>query len=322
LLGRAFGSLRPAGSVIAAVGLAAASTAPISSFDPNVPGRFGYRLVFASEFDRPDEVARRPSGGPARWFSTRFFGSGEGGGRIAVADGALNLGGGSAKVAQVQTAAPAANAVGWSGIAVRGGGYFEARIRLGPDPGRIVDGWPAFWAMAVEHLALRGAEQWSGQPQGFTRFIEDDFFEINQGWLSGAGYVATLHDWYGIWKTSCPGAAFCSVNNQGSGAPDTYRLAISRTVDWSKYHTIGQLIRTSHGSTPGMIVNYFDGAEIGQRLYWEAGDRSGAPPRGRQAFNTLDTQGLVVILNSGQRQMQVDYVRVWQNAAGRLEVMP
>lgn len=283
-----------------------------TKFDPASPEKSGFGLVFSDDFSK-DSIGLDGADN-AIWFRQGFFGwKATPSEEVVVSDGALHIKAQADHTAAVQSATPARTEQGWVGRTFSGPAYFEARIRLAPDIGGK-NAWPAFWAMAVEHMAGRGADHWLGQPAGYARFIEDDFFEKNEEWGLGTGYAATLHDWYGIWKRTCISPAYCQIGNQSFAHQGSAWIIPADPIDWRQYHVVGQLIEPATQGHWGSVTNYLDGVHVGKRTYWKSEVVTHPPATGWAEFNIVDQQKMVLILSSGTREMDVDYVRVWQPA--------
>ncbi|MDD2658580.1 MAG: hypothetical protein PHY54_02725 [Methylococcales bacterium] len=296
--------------------IAGANSIQTKSFDPNSPTALGYQLVFEDEFNSLTSIDVSGSLSPGfKWYTTPFFApaSKYTPSLISINNGILTLEStpGGTRNANIATAAPAKNLQGWVGRAFGGGAYFEAKIAFDPATVNTKNGWPAFWSMSIEHMATKGADQWQGRAKGYSHFIEDDFFEYDTASFAGQNsYGATMHDWYGIWKKTCP-PAFCQINTTSAGGSKFNNAFIrsSQDIDWTKFHVIGQLwVPSNQVNKIGYVQNYFDGKPT-SKVSW---DISGNPRHSPQ-FSIMDTSHLVVILGTGVKQpMHVDWVRVWQ----------
>ncbi|MGD0189775.1 MAG: hypothetical protein ABSD74_03425 [Rhizomicrobium sp.] len=202
----------------------------------------------------------------------------------------------------------------WVGTAFGGGFYAEATFRFNASQVNVADGWPAFWADAVENCAdIESGLQWPDQPDGYNQFSETDFFEYY--YTPGKplnDYSMTMHDWYGIWDQTCPGG-WCDVNTDDS---DT-RTAPPNT-DWMRYHTIGFLWVPATASSSGYVQSYFDGKAMGPSIGWTQFNTQ-APPPGPGAswtFGITDRDHLVIFLDTGVNQnFTIKSVKVWQASA-------
>jgi hypothetical protein len=295
--------------------LLAADQTPAADLTAPIPARQSYRLVFSDDFDNASTIGASPAEAPgAKWFRSYFFGEPvTAPSALSLSRGVLTMVGTAAHRASIQTAAPAPGPAGWGGRVFRNGAYFEARIALGPDELATPTAWPAFWSMAIEHMAQRGAARWSGQPADFMRFIENDFFEYNPPWGRNS-YIATIQEWYGTWQ-SCGAGLWCKQSNADD--PRHY-VRLPSGQSWRDFHVYGQVWVPSTASAAGYIQNYMDGRAVGPRVEWARGDPS-PPSAGRFRYNIIDRQGLVVILTTGGQPMMVDWVRVWQLPSGTVE---
>jgi hypothetical protein len=293
-------------------GLILAAPAPPPSFKQAPPTQAGseYRLVFSDEFDNPATVGEAPGAPHAQWYRTAFFGGATTpASSVRIANGVLSLQGQGNRPATLVTAGPANNGVGWSGAAIRGGAYIEARIAVGPHERSSGGEWPSFFGMSVEHLGQRGAAEWPGRRPGTMRFIENDFFEYDprQG---TANYAASLHEWYGRWGVDCGAGKFCSVmSNRMIPVRDGFR----------RFHTVGQLWVPATDGRAGFIQNFLDGAPVGEPIEWRGREPGSYPATGFSRFNVIDRHGLALILSTGGLPLEVDWVRVWQRSGGRIE---
>ncbi len=251
------------------------------------------------------------------WYLYHFFGSHTQSRNIILnPDGSVTLKGDtSGPNGELTTAAPANSRAKFVGTAFGGGAYIEAAIKFDPNAARSYSssGWPSFWAMALEHVAT-GADQWVGEPQGYRHFIEADIFEydINEPNLGLNYYGANLHDWYGVYKETCPGRAFC---DSWRGYTDV-KTEVSPGTDFNQYHTYGFLWVPATAAKTGHVQFYFDGSPIGNRITWgKFADQSGIPDGQPWKFGILDNQHLVLILGTGLgKPMTVGTVNVWQSS--------
>jgi hypothetical protein len=108
---------------------------------------------------------------------------------------------------QIATAAPVADSR-FVGNAFGGGGYFEATLAFNPDDAIRMKfkGWPAWWAMASEHLLPEIGSSQGGD--SYEDFIEVDFFEydlvkeVQERRRNSFG--GAVHEWFGVYKKTCP----------------------------------------------------------------------------------------------------------------------
>ncbi|TDE09890.1 glycoside hydrolase family 16 protein [Jiangella asiatica] len=266
---------------------------------------------------------------PRKWFRTTATRPEN----ISVSDSVLTLGGngGESDLTRLSTAI-AVDTSPYARGTVFHGGYFEARIAFDhaerpPTAGAN----PAFWSMAIEHVAHQYVgtfyTQWPGQAAGYSHYIELDFMEHFSD--PRQSYVCTVHDWSGPYATP-PGSDddpfwwydIANGNNIVQVGP----------VDWSEFHTYSCYWAPQNGSTPGHVQWFFDGlAGPTTNVYW-AGP-IGAPPLPGQApepgtpahtsftpdtpaeadrtFAILDQQRIALTLTTDPGfPMYVDWVRV------------
>jgi hypothetical protein len=264
------------------------------------------------------------SAGTASLFAWAFQGQQVGGSASPNSDGSISIvGGGSAPNAQVASARSGNSAGSFEGIAFGGGAYFEAVLKFDGWQGQssnsnsLSGGWPAFWGMAVEHLAQTGGDQVPGEPSGYENFIEMDFMEYNIETTQNNDYVysGSLLNWYGVLGQTCSDQ-YCIEQN--SYASKIRQLA--DTVDFSQYHTYGALWVPATDTADGYLQWYFDGAPVGAQVSWSKLTVLWATPPSPFSFGIADLQHLVLILGTGsQYPMTVSSVSVWQSSgAGNL----
>lgn len=222
---------------------------------------------------------------------------------------------------ELMTATPAKNSAGFVGTAFGGGAYIEATFKF--DPADVVRAnsktWPAFWSLALESTGIHpGANQWQGQAPGYLHQIEVDFFEYLLLPYGGPQYAysSSMHDWYGIYKSTCAPAGLCQV---GFEFNESKRVAPADT-DFTRYHTYGSLWVPATSGTSGYIQFFFDGAPIGVVKKWT--QFTNQPPANLKqqpwAFGVVDQQHLVLILGTGPNEpMTVQSVNVWQASASQ-----
>jgi|GEM_PF-956862 len=292
-------------------------------FDPNNPAGSGYQLVFYDEFNSPSTIDINGTGNPKfKWFTTPFFArpSSKKPSIIKVSNGILTLNSTktSARNSNIATAMPINNEQGWLGKVFGGGAYFEARISFDSITVKTANGWPSFWSMAIEHMAQKGADQWTGLTPGYKHFIEDDFFEYNTASFAGPhSYSATMHDWFGIYNKTCS-SGYCKINNH-YGSKGRFNNAVIKTpikTDWKQFHTIGQLwVPSNTKNNMGYVQNYFDG-KLMSTVSWVAAKSSLPSPTGDSMFSIIDKSHLVVILGTGVNQpLNIDWVHIWQKTS-------
>ena len=200
------------------------------------------------------------------------------------------------------------------GEAFGGGGYFEAEISFDPDAVDATHGFPAWWMMALEHLANLPGQQWQGQPADYDHFMEVDTFEFNRRPKIMDAYAGTLHDWFGLYKSTCPNG-FCKIDTPFATSTKHVPLA----TDWKSFtHRIGVLWVPATSSSDGSLTFYFDGQQEGDPVRY-AKFTNQPPPLTAQTpwtFGVIDQQHMVLILGAGpSARMIVRSVNVWQASA-------
>jgi hypothetical protein len=289
----------------------------------------GYGIdTYDSEFDIPSVDLSDTKQPGFQWYLAQFFGKKSTSAKSIVVnrDGSLTLSG-DEKSISIGTAGPAPSSPNWVGLAFGGGAYFEATIRF--DPANTLSAkpkqWPAFWSMAIEHLAPLGAEQWVGQASAYTHFIEPDFFEYDSATnLEPNQYGGAIHEWYGVNGKSCPGNAFCQVLNArgGSSLYSNFRIRVPANVNFRTYHKFGFLWVPARAGSAGYAQYYFDNIATTDRVEWrEYSDQPPPPGNAPWTFGIIDRQHLVLMLSTGAGQpMTVRSVRVFQKSkAANLE---
>lgn len=271
--------------------------------------------TFSSTFDASEVYLSPGLKRGHKWYPWDFFGS-----RTSKATIRLNsdrsvtlMGDALHPESNIATIAPNAKSpVGYVGTAFGGGGYFEVTLSFNPDDvlNPANTGWPAFWGLAFEHMF--GGDGVSGMPKDYGRFIEVDIFEYDVAERGRHFYGANFHDWYGIYKQTCPQSGFCD-------AALPYRQVLREaplTVDFRKDHRFGFLWIPATEKEKGLARFYFDGKPLGEDVTWTFyRDQPGNPDGKSWKFGVLDKQHLVLILGTGLRQpMTVRSVQVWQRS--------
>lgn len=264
----------------------------------------GYnQLTFSSTFYNDVDFNETYTQG-WQWYVWNFFGNAHANASTINSDGSLLLSPVTPGVNTNLATAAVANG-SFVGTAFGGGAYIEAQLKFDPATVNTANGWPSFWSMSIEHLANLSTEGWVGQVAGYIHFIENDFME----WLNNSNniYVATLHDWYGVYQTTCPASAYC--NSQQASFLTTGASSIG-----TGYHTYGMLWIPATSGTSGSVQYYFDGNAIGSKISWTQFTTQSPPPTGQPwRFGIMDQQHLVTIIGTGIAQpLTVKYVKVWQ----------
>ncbi len=262
----------------------------------------GYKLVFDDEFNSLKTIDMAESRDPGfNWYRGAFFGrKATQAADITISNGILTLT--DPDVAQIATAAPLHAGPGWTGNAFGGGFYIEARIAFQPAPAPAKHAHPAFWSMAIEHLQGTAAGT-------YEHFIEDDFFEDDTRFPTAPKtYGGAMHDWYGVYRQTCPAAQFCDIANDGMSAFDNFRIQTQASTDFRQFHVYGELWVPASNHRNGFVQYDFDNAATTDRVTWALGSFASPAP-----FGIIDRDHLVIILGTGSGEaMHVDWVRLWQ----------
>ena len=234
-----------------------------------------------------------------QWYTFNFFGQAAGASTIVLpGDGSIQVGstianGYNANLASCVSTGGSA----YKGTAFGGGGYFEATLSFNAANLNPVSGFPAWWTMAIEHLASPGvADVWPGQAANYENWIELDIFEA---YNLTPNYYATLHNGYGI-------------AGSYSDVPLTNTTPVF--APGSK-HAYGMLWVPATSSTQGYVQFFMDRQAIGARTLWNQQALSGVspPPVSPWEFGVVDGQHLCLILGAGpSTPMSVYSVNVWQ----------
>ena len=291
-----------------------------AAFDPR---QAGYEKVFGDEFDDDRSIDKDATGRDGfKWYVTKFLLGYEKTEKaaFAVADGVLTIHPQDKSNWTLATAGPSRIRGAFVGTTFSHGFYVEARIALDTAKVDTAQGWPAFWALPIEKLLQTDADQCPGQPIGYKRYVEDDFFEYNVARDRGAkAFTSTVLDFFGSWKKTCRDDGYCHVGNQGPPSDfENHIVAPDEDVDWNDFHIVSQLWTpgSAENGWKGSIQNYLDGRPTTSRVEWSDSDGYGCPPRGRSIFNAMDNQGMVLILGAGLNQtMRFDWIRVWRKPA-------
>jgi hypothetical protein len=274
------------------------------------------------------KLALRPgdktAGNAGQLYVWNFFGESVSSKTVTInADGSITLLGGGFANGQISSATSVHNnEQRFVGTAFGGGAYFEAVFKFegwhgqSATPQTLTTGFPAFWAMAIEHLNSSGADHWPGKAAGFLHFAEFDLFEYNVAHMEHTDYTysGSVHDWYGEINRTCPVPTdtFCQVQN---AMPAKMRDA-PETFDFSQYHTYGALWVPATDTADGYLEWYLDDAPIGQKVSWPklVNQESLATP-GSHAFGIADLQHMALIFGTGREfPMTIKSVTVWQNS--------
>jgi hypothetical protein len=158
---------------------------------------------------------------------------------------------------------------------------------------------------------------WAGQAPGYEHFVELDIFEYNQ-WKRGQNvYSGAVHEWYGIYRQTCP-PNFCRVSNTNDTSNfDNFLITVPPATDFKQFHKYGLLWVPATPVSSGYVQYFFDGTATADRVTWSQFTNQ-APPPGKApwTFGVTDLMHYVLILGTGNNQpMTVRSVNVWQASA-------
>jgi hypothetical protein len=249
-----------------------------------------------------------------QWYYWKFFGESTPNASVLNGDGTISVssGPGNANICSCGSISGNPNYVG---TAFGGGAYFDAEISLNPVGANTGTIWPAWWGMALEHLApiLANGYQWSGQASNYFHFIETDFFELIPPPIGSTfNYDATLHDWYGQFGITCP-PGFCETSSNSSVATAN-QVQVPTNFNWNLPHHVSMLWIPATDSSNGSITFYLDEvAVIGPILYSQFTTQSPPPTTSTPwTFGVIDQQHIALILGGGGNPLNVNAVNVWQ----------
>jgi len=284
---------------------------------PSYASAVGYTVNTFSSFTNQSIDLTNSGRSGFQWYPWNFFGSHARTANIVVnADGSVTLNGDTTGPnGEIATATPANNSAKFVGIAFGGGAYIEASIMF--DPATVAaansKGWPAFWSMALEHVATQ-SQHWTGKPAGYLHFIEADFLEYDMLPSNlGQNYFGTsMRDWYGIYKTSCAPEALCDASRPYSEV----KTMVPANTDFRQYHRYGFLWVPATAAHAGYAEYFFDGNQVGNTINWSQFTDQPAIPNGQPwQYGVIDKQHLVLILGTGVNEpMTVKSVNVWQSS--------
>ena len=213
----------------------------------------------------------------------------------------------------MSSAAYTSTAPYYRGTAFGGGGYFEATLSFNASTVNGNGAWPAWWTMAIEHLAQLAGQQWPGQTAGYDHFIEPDIFEADTQWAGANTYGGDAHDWYGQWgAATCSSYCNVSISNLSGNA---FVRTVPTGTNFSQYHKYGLLWIPATSTKRGSLTYYFDGVQVGPTTsYSPYTSQSPVPTTSTPwTFGIVDKQHLVLILGTGaSTPMRVQSVTVWQ----------
>ena len=222
------------------------------------------------------------------------------------------------------------NATPYHGTGFGCGAYITAEMSF---PGIFVSNGHAgqsitLYLMALEHLVYpQGASEqaWAAQPPPYDHFIEIDTIEFNTGQTYGSNYSGTLHDWYGDYNVTCPGAGYCGIDNRQTTPTNIFvlpglRVNVEKNTDFTLFHRYATLWVPATSLTNGILAFYFDDILINEFQYTQFTTQPpppGVPPSQivPWTWGIVDNQHLGLILGGTVvNPLTVRSVDVWQNA--------
>lgn len=247
-----------------------------------------------------------------QWYPWNFFGDAPDTTGVSVGAGTLTLTADGTNENNVVSAAQINTAPYFVGTAFGGGGYFETVITFNPNGMANAQIWPAVWAMSLEHLFQQSPaggnfEQWIGQTAGYVHFFEVDTFEFDRG--NTTQYGSTLHDWYGIFQTTCSPSNYCATSSSFGAGTVTPPVG----TDFTMPHKIGWKWIAATSTTSGSHSFYFDDVLVAGPFTYTQFTQQSPPPTGQPwLFGVGDIQHLVMILGGGLNAFNILRVNVWQ----------
>jgi hypothetical protein len=250
------------------------------------------------------------------WFPNTFFRA-DTGGYVQNSDGSVTLDGIGSPGYGLCTAQHGVSPA-WSGVAFAGGFYVEGIFKFAPSASPVFP-WPAFWGTTIEVMAANAvvpAVQWVGQPTGYGRWAETDFFEADVAG-STVKYGGQLWAWY----ERVP---------QTPGLPTVHlqtAAAVPTGVNFNNFNKYGFLWIPATPAVPrsGTAKWFFNDVQVANTVHWDPYDASLAPPpvynpgpTGRSdAGSALDQVHIALIFNTGMAvsPMTIQACSVWQASA-------
>ncbi len=240
------------------------------------------RLIFDDDFDSESTIDVKSSGNERfKWFVDLPFRWPDPHAQVSVRDSVLTI----------NARAGTYNNGNWSlstkSPGSRAGrtfkyGYFESRLRFGPQSNGKSGGWPAFWAIS-ERRVLEESD---------ARYAELDFFEV-----AGKRFNGTVHDW-----VEPPSGS--KVKSRMNSATHLSEIE----YNFSEWHTVSCLWE------PGRVSWYIDESMIIEQYYSDQAEpfpNNERHPRG--TYSSLDYDPLMVVLGTGEGwPLEVDWVRIWR----------
>jgi hypothetical protein len=191
-----------------------------------------------------------------QWYPCNFFGYGTGRQTIVITSGVAAIQATNSVNCGFSSAGSIAGSPFYVGTAFGGGLYMEAQFNFNDALVNSANGWPSWWSMSLEHLAALSSKQWIGQAAGYEHYVEPDVFEYIHVTTPGSTWTASLHDWYGIFNSTCSPSAYCSYGINGVAT-------VQAPAAYTTNHRYGMLWIPATGTTSGSYSFYFDGVQVG-----------------------------------------------------------
>ncbi len=307
-------AILPGIAIVALIVLVAAYSSRIVSgwsqeagFNADHPEESGYKLVFQDDFTNPSTLDIKDTRKEGfNWYMGKFhWGDVSTPEQVVLGPDGLQLGG---RIATATSSFDDRSVIGkaWGGTL-----YFEALINLNPTH---VFSWkgtgPAFWALSWP-WSTRSAQA-PNMPQGYENFGELDVMEYGFANKPGSSpdlkhYSQTVHNWYGIDRTTCKPDAYCEILNDDRTV---------RVPDIRGWHRFGAWLVIGKGGRKSFVQPYYDGAPVGFARKWpsyaELKDVP-VPPSGSNSYGIFDFEKWIVVLSATMvTPMKVRYVKIWQ----------
>lgn len=251
-----------------------------------------------------------------QWYPWNWFSGSSPKNHLILAGGTISASGETGPNGQLSSAAKTASAPYFVGTAFGGGLCVEFEISYDVHDTKSSQGFPAFWAMAKEHLDTQLSDQWTGQPKGFEHFAEWDILEAYK--IKNPGFLSSWMDWYGIYQKTCPNSGYCKVASSFVNTPG----AIPDRLDWEhKWHRVTGVWVPATQSKLGSIQTFVDDRPLAPPYTWKQFSNQGSPPTKSTpwTFGIIDQQHLVLLLGSNDTPIRVRRVRVFQSSSANNE---
>lgn len=219
---------------------------------------------------------------------------------------------------QLATAAQIVGSPPWVGTVFGCGAYITAEVAM-PES-QAPGSFQAYWyGDAIEQLAYpfgSSQETWPGQATNYSAFVEADFMELigsNVNTPTGKqSYYTTLHNWYGVYQSTCP-SGYCDVNNAGGNGNETY---VPKYTDFTQYHRIAFLwVPATAAPTNGNVSFWFDDELVNGPYSYAQFTTQSPPPASPFIFGVIDIRHLALIFGGSlKNQVTLRSMDVWQGS--------